>query len=264
MCMALVLARLGATMPRVGGPYAYGREGFGDFVGFWIAWSYWISLLTGNAALAVATASYATVFWPVLGISPAAGLATALAALWTLALVNAHGVRTAGLVQLVTTVLKLLPLAAIGTVGFLYFQADPLPAVQSRGRERLQRRDGDGRADPVGVSGARGGNRPRGRRARPRPHHSEGDDRGDIHRRRRLHCVHGRGDGHHRAGRTGAVHGAVRRRGGLHLGHLGPLDHRSGRHHLLLRSPSTAGFCSPARSRAPPPSTACSRPALHT
>ena len=124
LCLALVLARLGATMPKVGGPYAFGREGFGDFVGFWIAWSYWISLLTGNAALAVATASYATVFWPILGAAPAAGLATALAALWTLVLVNAHGVRTAGLVQLVTTVLKLLPLAAIGTVGFLYFQAD--------------------------------------------------------------------------------------------------------------------------------------------
>ena len=124
MCLALVLARLGATMPKVGGPYAFGREGFGDFVGFWIAWSYWISLLTGNAALAVATASYATVFWPILGASPAAGLATALGALWTLVLVNAHGVRTAGLVQLVTTVLKLLPLAAVGTVGFLYFQAD--------------------------------------------------------------------------------------------------------------------------------------------
>ena len=73
MCLALVLARLGATMPKVGGPYAYGREGFGDFVGFWIAWSYWISLLAGNAALAVATASYATVFWPVLGASPERG-----------------------------------------------------------------------------------------------------------------------------------------------------------------------------------------------
>ncbi len=124
MCLALVLARLAATMPKVGGPYAYGREGFGNFVGFWIAWSYWISLLTGNAALAVATASYATVFFPVLAISPAAGLVAALAALWIVALVNAHGVRTAGRVQLVTTVLKLLPLAAVGTIGFLYFQAD--------------------------------------------------------------------------------------------------------------------------------------------
>ena len=122
ICLALVLARLGATMPRVGGPYAYGREGFGDFVGFWIAWSYWISLLAGNAALAVATASYATVFWPLPGASPGAGLAVALLALWSLTLVNAHGVRTAGHVQLVTTVLKLLPLVAIGTIGFLYFE----------------------------------------------------------------------------------------------------------------------------------------------
>lgn len=124
LCLAFVLARLGATMPRVGGPYAYGRAGFGDFVGFWIAWSYWISLLAGNAALAVATASYATIFLPGMGGSPAAGLVVALIALWSLTLVNAHGLHTAGRVQLVTTVLKLLPLAAIGTIGFLYFQPD--------------------------------------------------------------------------------------------------------------------------------------------
>ena len=124
MCLALVLARLGATLPKVGGPYAYGREGFGDFVGFWIAWSYWISLVTGNAALAVATASYATIFFPVLGASPVAALVAALLALWTLTLINAHAVRTAGQVQLVTTVLKLLPLVAVGTIGFLYFQPD--------------------------------------------------------------------------------------------------------------------------------------------
>ena len=122
MCLALVLARLGAIIPRVGGPYAYAREGFGDFVGFWVAWSYWISILAGNAALAVATVSYATVVWPLLGTSPVAALVMALVALWSLTLVNAHGVRTGGQVQLVTTVVKLLPLAAIGIVGFFYFQ----------------------------------------------------------------------------------------------------------------------------------------------
>ena len=122
MCLALVMARLGALVPRVGGPYAFAREGFGDFVGFWVAWAYWISLLTANAALAVATVSYATVFWPGLGDSPAAGAIAALVVLWGLVLVNVRGVRTAGQVQLVTTVLKLLPLAAVGTIGFLYFQ----------------------------------------------------------------------------------------------------------------------------------------------
>ena len=37
LCLALVFARLSAIMPRVGGPYAYAREGFGDFAGFWVA-----------------------------------------------------------------------------------------------------------------------------------------------------------------------------------------------------------------------------------
>ena len=133
MCLALVMARLGALIPRVGGPYAFAREGFGDFVGFWVAWAYWISLLTANAALAVATVSYSTVFWPGLGDSPAAGAIAALVVLWGLVLVNVRGVRTAGQVQLVTTVLKLLPLAAVGTIGFLYFRQqrlgfNPLPA----------------------------------------------------------------------------------------------------------------------------------------
>ncbi|WP_420633029.1 amino acid permease [Candidatus Palauibacter sp.] len=123
MCLALVMARLGALIPRVGGPYAFAREGFGDFIGFWVAWAYWISLLTANAALAVATVSYSTVFWPGLGDSPVAGAVAALVVLWGLVLVNVQGVRTAGQVQLVTTVLKLLPLAAIGTIGFLYFRA---------------------------------------------------------------------------------------------------------------------------------------------
>ena len=48
------------------------------------------------------------------------GAGTALAAIWLLTGVNAMGVREAGIVQLATTVLKLLPLLAIGTLGLLY------------------------------------------------------------------------------------------------------------------------------------------------
>ncbi len=122
LCLALVFARLSARLPRVGGPYAFAREGFGDFAGFWVAWSYTISVWTTNAALAVAFVSYSTVFWPALGTSPATAAAIALLALWSLTLVNAYGVRQAGQVQLVTTVLKLLPLVAIGAFGFFYFE----------------------------------------------------------------------------------------------------------------------------------------------
>jgi APA family basic amino acid/polyamine antiporter len=124
LCLALVFARLGAIMPRVGGPYAYAREGFGDFAGFWVAWAYWISVWTTNAALAVAFVSYSTVFVPTLGSSPTLAGAIALVTLWALTFVNTYGVRQAGQVQLVTTVLKLLPLAAIGLFGFFSFQPE--------------------------------------------------------------------------------------------------------------------------------------------
>ncbi len=124
VCLALVFARLGGIMPRVGGPYAFAREGFGDFAGFWVAWAYTISIWTTNAALAVAFVSYSTVFWPALGTSPAVAAGAGLAALWGLTLVNAYGVRQAGQVQLVTTVLKLLPLAAIGAFGLFFFEID--------------------------------------------------------------------------------------------------------------------------------------------
>ncbi len=137
MCLALVFAWLGAVLPRLGGPYAFAREGFGDFGGFWVAWSYWIGILTANAALAVAFVSYCTVLWPALGTSPALGAATAFGALWLLSAVNAAGVREAGRVQLVTTILKILPLLAVGTFGFLSFHTQHFQPFNASGASPL-------------------------------------------------------------------------------------------------------------------------------
>jgi APA family basic amino acid/polyamine antiporter len=41
--LAWVFARMARGFPRTGGPYAYGRRAFGDFVGFQTAWAYWIA-----------------------------------------------------------------------------------------------------------------------------------------------------------------------------------------------------------------------------
>ncbi len=119
--LALVFSRLARRYPRAGGPYAYARAGFGEFGGFFIAWGYWISMVTANAAIAVAFASYFSVFVPALDRIPILGAGTALAGVWLLTLVNIRGVRYAGNVQLVTTVLKLVPLVAVGLVGLWYF-----------------------------------------------------------------------------------------------------------------------------------------------
>ena len=107
--LALVFARLSRLVPRAGGPYAFSREGFGDFAGFVVAWRYWISIWVANAALGVAFTSYLSWFWPVLATNRVLATAVGIGAIWLLTWVNVRGVRTAGSVQVVTTVLSVGP-----------------------------------------------------------------------------------------------------------------------------------------------------------
>jgi basic amino acid/polyamine antiporter, APA family len=126
MLLAGVFATLGRTYPRTGGPYAYARHAFGEFVGFQVAWGYWIAAWVGNAAIAIAFVGYTTVVWPGLGDSKLAMLALALGAVWLLTFVNILGVRQGGWVQTVTTVLKFVPLALIAVIGVFSFHASNL------------------------------------------------------------------------------------------------------------------------------------------
>jgi APA family basic amino acid/polyamine antiporter len=112
LCLALVFARLAATIPAAGGPYAYAEAAFGPVVGFAVAWSYWVLVWCGNGAVAVAVVSALSVVVPSLG-SGVPAVATALALIWGLVLVNVRGVALAGRVQVVTAALKLLPLAGV-------------------------------------------------------------------------------------------------------------------------------------------------------
>ena len=122
LLLAVAFARLARVLPRAGGPYAYTRAGFGDFPAFLVAWGYWVSVCAGNAAIAVAFVGYLGFFSPVLARSPIAGAVTAVASVWVLTWVNGRGVREAGGLQLVTTVLKLVPLVAIGTFGLFFLE----------------------------------------------------------------------------------------------------------------------------------------------
>ena len=120
MLLALVFANLGRALPRTGGPYAYARRAFGDFIGFQTAWGYWIAAWAGNAAIAVAFVGYPAVFWPQLGTSNAARRARRRSADLAADGVNILGARECGRVQLVTTVLKFVPLAVIGIIGLFF------------------------------------------------------------------------------------------------------------------------------------------------
>jgi basic amino acid/polyamine antiporter, APA family len=111
---------------RAGGPYAYAREAFGDTAGFVIAWSYWISIWCANAAIAVAFAGSLGNLFPDLVATPLRGAALALGALWLCAAVNLAGVREAGRLQVVATILKLLPLLLFGGIAVWWIEPQSL------------------------------------------------------------------------------------------------------------------------------------------
>jgi APA family basic amino acid/polyamine antiporter len=124
VCLALVFAKLAAWVPKAGGPYAYARLGFGDFLGFWIAWGYWIAVWVGNAAIAVACVSYLKVFFPILDSSTWVAGSAAIALIWFFTWINCRGIREAGIAQVITTIIKIIPLVAIATLGLFWINTN--------------------------------------------------------------------------------------------------------------------------------------------
>jgi len=133
MLLALVFARLGSKFPRTGGPYVYARRSFGDFIGFQTAWGYWIAAWAGNAAITVAFVGYLAVFWPALGTHNLLAAIVGIGVIWLLTFVNILGVRQGAQVQLVTTILKFVPLVLIGVVGLFFIDTANLKPFAPHG-----------------------------------------------------------------------------------------------------------------------------------
>lgn len=129
ICLAVVFGSLARACPAAGGPYAYSRQAFGPFAGFVVAWSYWVSMWIGNVAIATGVVAPLSTVFP--GIADHSATIT-LALVWSLILINCLGARTVGRIQLATTILKLLPLAAVVILGALVLGGDTeVPPLRS-------------------------------------------------------------------------------------------------------------------------------------
>lgn len=135
--LALVFAKLSMVMPRIGGPYAYCHEAFGEFVGFQMAYNYWIAIWIGNSAIAVAFTGYMGVFFPILHANHFYAFLVSVGALWFVTAINIIGVRWAGVTQLVTTILKFAPLILVSFIGLFYMHPHMLPDFNTSGKSNL-------------------------------------------------------------------------------------------------------------------------------
>lgn len=132
VALALTFRSLNMRLPASGGPYVYAREAFGDFAGFLNAWSYWIAAWAGNAAIVVAWVGYVEVFWNT-GHTRIWSIIIALVGLWIPAVVNLAGLRSIAAFQVVTTVLKFIPLLLVAVIGLFFVKASNFGAFNATG-----------------------------------------------------------------------------------------------------------------------------------
>ncbi len=130
LLIAFSFASLGTAIPRTGGPIVYTRAAFGDFAGFLIAWTYWIGAWVGNAAIITAFMLYFTYFVPGAATPLAAFLVTS-GVLWFFTIVNILGVKGAGRVSIITTVLKVGALVVFVVIAGMHFNPAMLNTVSS-------------------------------------------------------------------------------------------------------------------------------------
>jgi basic amino acid/polyamine antiporter, APA family len=113
---AFIWAELAATLPEVGGQYAYLREAYHPAVAFLYGWVLLLVIQTGG--MAAVSITFARYFLELTGVHMRDWIVAATA-LATLTLVNCLGVRTGGRTQSGLMVMKIVAIAALVIVGLL-------------------------------------------------------------------------------------------------------------------------------------------------
>lgn len=129
--LALSFAKMGTALPMTGGPIVYSKAAFGEFAGFLIAWTYWIGAWVGNAAIITGFMNYFTYFFPVFKENRLMAFLMSSLVLWIFTWINIKGVKEAGIVGIVTTVCKIVPLIIFAGIAAMKFNGSNFGTVSS-------------------------------------------------------------------------------------------------------------------------------------
>jgi len=107
---AVCLAELGTMLPQAGGYYVYARRGFGNWVGFGVGWTDWLTYCTVLAYVSIGLAEFSAALLPAL-----AGWVRPVAVVTLLAMVGLQwaGLQVSARFQEWTTAVKFLAFLAL-------------------------------------------------------------------------------------------------------------------------------------------------------
>jgi APA family basic amino acid/polyamine antiporter len=120
--LAYIFSKLSLHNPQAGGPFSHTRQAFGDQMGFFMAWGYWIMAWSSNAAVSLAFVSYLSHFVPILAESKIASFGMATSLIWLTTLLNCRNLKYGGFVQVLTVIIKISPLIAVALVGWYFIE----------------------------------------------------------------------------------------------------------------------------------------------
>ena len=116
---AFQLSELGAAIPRSGGQYNFSRRGIGEYAGFVVGWSDWLSTCGTTGAVAIVLAEYMAKLFPAFSGSRNE-LYTRVTVIVLFALLQWKSTKMGGRVQNLTTVLKALVFFVMVIACFAY------------------------------------------------------------------------------------------------------------------------------------------------
>ncbi len=128
MCLASVFAALAKAIPEATGPYDYVAKALGSPPAFLVMWAYWISIWVTNAAIAIAAVSYLSTLAPGFFATTAVAPLFAIAFVILFTIVACTGAHVSGGVQILTSVLKVMPLVAAMVIALIVIGGGDQPA----------------------------------------------------------------------------------------------------------------------------------------
>ena len=122
IAIALIFSKLCNQFPYNGGPHTYVNAMFGKSAAFFTGWTYWVVSLVSNIVLIKAVVSYLI---PLIGQqSEVTILALEVCVLLVLTLVNIMGINAVGSIELLLTILKIIPMIIVPIIALFFFKMD--------------------------------------------------------------------------------------------------------------------------------------------
>ena len=129
--LALTFQQLCIFKPEINsGVFGYAKEGFGDLIGFFSAWGYWLCAVIANV-------SYLVIIFSTLGLffdtpnhvifgegNNLLSVALASVYVWVIHFLLLRGIKTASVINIITTIAKLIPIFIFIVAAIIAFKAD--------------------------------------------------------------------------------------------------------------------------------------------